>query len=93
MTIKRIGLLSLLVLAALASYLLFSQRTSNANPPSYDTIIGMSQAEASNYAKERNIPFRVYIEDGEGLMVTLDLVPGRINAEVENDVIVDYMVE
>lgn len=58
-----------------------------------DAIIGMSVAEAEAYADSQEIPFRVTMLDGEGLPATMDYLPGRISAEVENDVVVGYTVE
>lgn len=58
-----------------------------------DTIIGLTTAEAEVYAENNNVDFRVGTIDGESRPVTLDFRPGRITAEVENDVVVRYTVE
>ena len=60
---------------------------------SHDTIIGMTVAEATAYAEASGVPFRPVKVDGEALAVTMDFRPGRINAEIENDVVVGYTVE
>lgn len=44
-------------------------------------------------ASENNIPFRVIMRDGEMLSATMDYRPGRINAEVEDAIVVDFSIE
>lgn len=59
----------------------------------HDDIIGMTQIEAEAYAAANDIPFRIGRIDDEFLPVTMDYRPGRITAEIENAVVVDYSVE
>jgi len=62
-------------------------------PGSHDSILGITSQEAADYAETQNIPFRVGTIDGEPMPVTMDYRPGRITAEVQNDIVVDYTVE
>lgn len=59
----------------------------------HDDIIGMTEAEAEAYADDEGVQFRVGYRDGEDLAVTMDYIPGRITASVEDGVIVSYTVE
>ena len=59
----------------------------------HDGIIGLTQSEAEAYAKTNGVRFRVGIVDGEAFPVTMDFVPGRITAEIENGVVIAYTVE
>jgi len=56
-------------------------------------IIGMRTAEAKAYAAANNIMFRVGINDGEFLALTMDYRPGRITAEIEGGIVTGYSVE
>lgn len=62
-------------------------------PTNNDAIIGMTTAEAEAYAETNDVMFRIGAIDGEFLPVTMDYRPGRITAEVENDIVVGYSVE
>ncbi len=55
--------------------------------------INMPVKEAQTLAESQGVPFRVVIEDGEGLPATLDYRPGRINATVANGLVVSYETE
>jgi|GEM_PF-2460385 len=55
--------------------------------------VGMSVTQAQARAKADNTPFRVVMADGEAFAVTADYRPGRINATVENGVIINYTTE
>lgn len=59
----------------------------------HDDIIGMTQTEAEAYAESNEVDFRVGRIDDEFLPVTMDYRPGRITAEIENEVVVDYSFE
>ena len=63
------------------------------NEPINNEIIGMTTIEAETYSKNNDVDFRIVMIDGESLPITLDFRPGRINAEVENDIVVGYTVE
>ena len=55
--------------------------------------VGLTEAAAAALAEERGVLFRVVERDGEMLPVTRDYRPGRINAVVEDGVVVSYTVE
>ena len=59
----------------------------------HDAIIGTSVAEAEAYAEANDVDFRTGTIDGQPMPVTLDYRPGRITAEIENNVVVGYTVE
>jgi hypothetical protein len=59
----------------------------------HDASVGMSQADAEAYAAENNVSFRIGRIDGEYLPVTMDYRPGRITAEIEDGIVVEYSVE
>jgi membrane-bound inhibitor of C-type lysozyme len=65
---------------------------SNTEYPSGD-YIGMTVPQAQAKAKAEGVPFRITMADGEAFAVTMDYRIGRINAEVENGVVVSYTVE
>lgn len=54
---------------------------------------GLTVEEAVAQAEENDIPFRIVMEDGEALPATLDYRIGRINATVEDGIVVSYDVE
>lgn len=56
-------------------------------------FVWLSEEEAMELASENNIPFRVIMRDGEMLSATMDYRPGRINAEVEDAIVVDFSIE
>lgn len=58
-----------------------------------DAIIGMTTAEAEAYAEANDVMFRIGAIDGEFLPVTMDYRPGRITAEIEDDIVTGYTVE
>lgn len=58
-----------------------------------DDYIGLTLEEAQKRAEEQGVPFRVVEKDGHGLPVTMDWRPGRINATVEDTIVVDYSIE
>ena len=62
-------------------------------PVSAADYIGMNFTEAQALAKERGVPIRKVMEDGQPLPATADWRPGRINATVVNGVVVSYEVE
>lgn len=56
----------------------------NQAAPSY---IGLSESQASDKAKKENRSYRVVSRDGEGLPVTQDYIPERLNFEVQKGVV------
>ena len=60
---------------------------------SHDQIIGLTESEATVYAAEKGVPFRVGMRDGEAQALTMDLRPGRITATIEGGVVTSYTVE
>lgn len=55
--------------------------------------VGLTVEEAQILARTMNVPFRVVMKDGEPLPATMDYRIGRINAAIENNVVVSYDVE
>ncbi len=58
-----------------------------------DGYTGLSIKDARMNALEQDTMFRVVMEDGEPQMVTMDFLPGRINATVQDGIVVSYEVE
>lgn len=58
-----------------------------------EDLIGMPTEKATTYAAENDFRFRIVEIDGEPQPTTKDYRPGRINAAVENGVVVSYEVE
>lgn len=54
---------------------------------------GMSVSDAQALAETNGVAFRIVQQDGEDFMVTTDYVVGRINARVDNDIVIGYTVE
>lgn len=75
------------------SYTVEGQEVVEEDAGPHDNIIGLTQAEAETYAAANEVAFRIGRIDDEFLPVTMDYRPGRITAEIENEVIVDYSVE
>ncbi len=67
--------------------------TLNKNMTNSADYIGLTVEEAQSLAAENNTIFRVLSLDGQPLPMTLDYRPGRINASVENNIVVDYTIE
>ncbi len=61
--------------------------------PAANGYVGLSVEKAEERAVSEGVPFRVVMKDGEGLPVTMDFRPGRINAVVENDIVTSYQTE
>lgn len=57
------------------------------------SLVGLKLAEAGAKAESKGRQFRVVKKDGEALFVTEDYVPGRINAEIADGVVVGVTVE
>jgi hypothetical protein len=55
--------------------------------------IGLSVEDAMAQAEANDTLFRVVQEDGEPLAVTMDYRPGRLNATVEDGIVVSVEVE
>ena len=60
---------------------------------STNSYVGLTVSEAQALATKNNTPFRIVAQDGESFAVTMDFIEGRINATVENNLVVDYNVE
>lgn len=68
--------------------------SSNIGPElSVETLIGMTATKAAIFAQENNILFRVVEIDGAPQIVTEDYRPGRVNASIENNIVVGYVIE
>jgi heat shock protein HslJ len=55
--------------------------------------VGMTVEEAETAADDNGVAFRIGTLDGEELALPLDFIPGRITAEVEDNIVVDFTVE
>lgn len=55
--------------------------------------VGLSVEEAMDLADSQGDTFRVVQEDGEFMAVTMDFRPGRINATVEDGLVVSVDIE
>lgn len=56
-------------------------------------LTGYTEASAARMAAEADVPFRPVVRDGEMMMVTEDYRPGRINATINNDIVMSYTIE
>jgi len=56
-------------------------------------LVGMSEDQARAEARRMGRPFRVVKRDGKALMVTMDHVPGRLNASVDQGMVTSIHVE
>jgi membrane-bound inhibitor of C-type lysozyme len=73
------------------SYTIEGQETET--PASEADYIGLSVEDAQLLASQNDVPFRVTMKDGQPLPATMDYRIGRINASVENNIVVDYSIE
>lgn len=55
--------------------------------------IGLTVEEAQELAEQQGTSFRVVEQDGQALPATMDWRPGRINASVENNIVIGFDVE
>lgn len=62
-------------------------------PASNDSFEGLTVEMAESMATEKGVPFRIIMQDGEPLPATMDYRPGRINATVENGIVVGVAIE
>ena len=62
-------------------------------PSLQDQYVGLTIEQATELANKSRKPFRIVEVDGQPQAVTMDLVPGRLNAKVNSGVIVDLMLE
>lgn len=67
-----------------------SRSSDSSNTQDY---IGLTVNQATELALERGTRFRVVMQDGESLPVTMDYMVGRINATVNNGIVTSYTVE
>ncbi len=49
--------------------------------------VGLSEPQVADKAKRENRPYRVVERDGEGLAITDDYRPGRLNFEINKGVV------
>lgn len=75
------------------SYTVEGEEAAEEDAGPHDSIIGMTQAEAETYAEANDVAFRIGRIDDEHLPMTMDYRVGRITAEIEDKVVVDYSVE
>lgn len=57
------------------------------------SYVNLTIAEAETLAASNGVPFRIVEQDGEPLAATMDYRPGRINAKVQNGLVVEVTVE
>lgn len=62
-------------------------------PDSNDSFEGLTVEMAESMAAEKEVPFRIIMQGGEPLPATMDYRPGRINATVENGIVVGVVIE
>lgn len=70
-----------------------AELTFAASLPAAIDYTGMTVEEAEQVAEENDVLFRIGKRDGEEMMLTEDYRPGRVTAEVEDDVVVSFTVE
>lgn len=58
----------------------------------YD-VVGLREAEARDRAERDGKPFRVVCIDGRAVLVTADLIEGRVNVHLRDGVVVSSEVE
>ena len=75
------------------SYTVEGEEVTGEDTDVHDDIIGMTEIEAEAYAEANEVAFRIGRIDDEFLALTMDYRPGRITAEIENGVVVEYSVE
>ncbi|MEQ1849700.1 MAG: hypothetical protein ABL890_03870 [Candidatus Peribacteraceae bacterium] len=61
--------------------------------PGNADYVGMTVTQAETKASTEGAEFRVVMQDGEALPITLDYRPGRINATVEGGIVKSYEIE
>jgi len=97
---KKNVILLVIVLIAIGAYFLFMKEEVSApvnenaqTETSESDYVGMSVDEAEAKAESDETMFRVVVKDGEPQPTTRDFQEGRINAVVENNVVIGYSVE
>lgn len=57
-----------------------------------DTLVGLTEAEASATAKERGWLVRIAARDGENFMLTTDYIANRVNLVIEKSIVTSVVV-
>lgn len=70
-----------------------SSSSHSSNSSTAEDYIGLTVSQATDLALARGTRFRVVMQDGESLPVTMDYMVGRINATVNNGIVTSYTVE
>lgn len=58
-----------------------------------NTYTWLSVEQAQVLAQENGVPFRIVEQDWDFLPVTMDYRPGRINARIENNIVIGFDIE
>ncbi|MDN5819335.1 MAG: hypothetical protein L0H36_02025 [bacterium] len=59
----------------------------NSNSEYGEQFLNMTEAEARAVAAADNRPVRVVRRDGSSMIVTMDLIPGRLNLSIEDGIV------
>lgn len=62
-------------------------------PFNADQLLGMFKKEGMHLAETHKVPVRVEQEDGNSFSSTMEIIPGRINLQVNNGKITAIRVE
>lgn len=100
---KKRNMLTFIIVAAVIIITFFVLRHS-ADAPTKVTVddtnisensdyVGLSAQDARDLAEQREESFRVVEVDGEPQPATMDYRPGRINASVQDWIVVSYSIE
>lgn len=57
-----------------------------------NTLLGMSETEATAFAEDKGWVVRIAARDGEQFALTMDYNPKRVNLSVENDLVTDVFI-
>lgn len=71
----------------------FVHMVSQFSVPMEDEYIGLNESDAKKLAEKNGVLFRVIERDRKPLPATMDFRIGRVNAIVENGVVVSYTIE
>ncbi|MBL6708777.1 MAG: hypothetical protein ISP99_05495 [Pseudomonadales bacterium] len=86
-------LIGFLTVAALAGCAQSGSVAPSPKDPSARSYLGLTLDQAQVLAQKSRQSFRVVKRDGVDLQVTFDFIPGRINAEVVDGLVVAFAVE
>lgn len=93
---KKMIIISLVLFVCIVTATMFLFTAENKNDTHRENLGGyggLNLDQAQELANSRSVPLRVVEQDGEFFTLTADYVPGRVNVEVENNIIVGYTIE